>query len=700
MQNGKRKIKISSKILIMVSGTIALIIITIMAITIMKDWRIFRKEITEYEQQELGKVNKSLKNYVDMAYISIESDYRKSSDNEYLIARYGKELRNIIDTAESLINEQKKQYNSGKTSLALAMDNAMMNIEDIRYDNGSGYIWINDMTGPIPKMIMHPISPSLNGKVLDAPSYNCALGKKENLFKAMRDVCLKKGEGFVDYVWPKPTKNGLTEEQPKLSYVRMIDGWDWIIGTGIYVDDALTEAKKESMHKIADLRYDNGTGYFWINDNREPFPKMIMHPISPELNGEVLDRSEYNRVEGSDQNLFQAMVEVCKKEGEGIVKYTWPKPTKDGLTENQPKTSYVKIFSPWGWIIGTGVYTDDIYAGIEQKRAEIRNRITASVVTSLVVLCVALILGFVASFAIARSATRPLGGEPWQIEAIAEAVAAGQLVRSEMDNGSRKSGAFKSIQRMSDKLYEIMNEIRAASYDNLNGSRDLSQTAERLSASATEQASLAEELSAAISNISETIGINSGNASETRTIAGLIENDLTEGIQLMKNTSESSLKIIEQIKSISEIARRTNILALNASIEAARAQQGGQGFAVVANEVKKLAAHSGQAADEIMKLSEMSGEYIRKTEEKILALQPELGKLTEYMDNINISCNDEKMNIDQIKTAIEQLREVVDQNAAASEQLAAMAEELSRQTAHMNEKVSYFSDEQDLIAGF
>ena len=96
---------------------------------------------------------------------------------------------------------------------------------------------------------------------------------------------------------------------------------------------------------------------------------MIMHPTAPALNGQIMDDAKYNCTLGDKKNFFNAMVTVCAEKGEGVVDYLWPKPTKDGLTTPQPKTSYVKLFKPWNWVIGSGVYLDDIDAAITLKTA-------------------------------------------------------------------------------------------------------------------------------------------------------------------------------------------------------------------------------------------------------------------------------------------------------------------------------------------
>ena len=92
--------------------------------------------------------------------------------------------------------------------------------------------------------VMHPSNPIVDGRVLDDPKFDCAQGVGKNLFVAFVDVCEKSGDGFVNYLWPKPSKDGLTIDQPKLSYVRGIPEWGWVVGTGVYVDDALEDAKR------------------------------------------------------------------------------------------------------------------------------------------------------------------------------------------------------------------------------------------------------------------------------------------------------------------------------------------------------------------------------------------------------------------------------------------------------------------------
>jgi len=207
------------------------------------------REIEAFRRAETEQVKANLKNYVDIAYETVDSNYKLSQDMGYLQDRYGHQLKSIIDVATKLVEDSIQAAQNGTMSTAAAQQRAMEDIRRLRYDGGTGYIWINDTGEPYPKMVMHPTVPALDGTVLNDPKYNCALGKGENLFVAFVEVSRKNGEGFVDYLWPKPTQGGLTAEQPKLSYVRLYEPLHWVIGTGIYIDsiEATVQAKVKAV---------------------------------------------------------------------------------------------------------------------------------------------------------------------------------------------------------------------------------------------------------------------------------------------------------------------------------------------------------------------------------------------------------------------------------------------------------------------
>ena len=130
------------------------------------------------------------------------------------------ERKNVVNIAIAGINQFHDKFSQGILTEDQAKKQAIAIVRNMRYDKGVGYLWINDTGRPIPRMIMHPTIPELDNTILDDPKFNCALGIKQNLFQAFVDICLAKGQGYVDYLWPKPTENGLTEDQPKIFLCR------------------------------------------------------------------------------------------------------------------------------------------------------------------------------------------------------------------------------------------------------------------------------------------------------------------------------------------------------------------------------------------------------------------------------------------------------------------------------------------------
>jgi methyl-accepting chemotaxis protein len=250
-------------------------------------------------------------------------------------------------------------------------------VNKMRYNKGLGYYFIFNRDKPYPKMVIEPMFPELNGKVLDDKKFNNASGSDKNLFLAASDLLVGNKETFIDYIWPRPDDKD-SVDIAKFSYLRVYEDWDWVIGTGIYLDDAVKDCIKKSISDLREMRYANGTGYFWINDNTKPTPRLIMNPFLTELEGQILTDKKYNRAYGEDYNLYEAFLDACEETGDGFVDYSWDKPYNGSIIEDAPKISYVKYFKPLGWVIGSGVYVDDIDRAINtktQKMNEQRKRL-------------------------------------------------------------------------------------------------------------------------------------------------------------------------------------------------------------------------------------------------------------------------------------------------------------------------------------
>ena len=173
------------------------------------------------------------------------------------------------------------------------------------------------------------------------------------------------------------------------------------------------------------MRYGDGD-YFWINDMQ---PRMIMHPLKPEMNGR--DLSDYK--DPSGKKLFVEMAQVALASGSGFVSYSWPKPGKDAP---QPKLSYVAEFKPWGWVIGTGVYVDDLNAlFFAQLKTE------GVLFLAVIAACAAV------SFAMGRRLARPIVSMSVAMEQLAEGhldVSIGEDARTrELGSMARALAVFK-----------------------------------------------------------------------------------------------------------------------------------------------------------------------------------------------------------------------------------------------------------------
>jgi signal transduction histidine kinase len=405
------------------------------------------ERIKNFRTEELEKVKTHLKDLVDVAYETIDQNHRNLSDLDYLSDYYREKLDNILNTGESIIEKYKRMHNQGQISLAQAKIRAMNDIKELRFDGGTGYIWINDTGKPYPRMVMHPTVPDLDGQELKDPRYNNAQGINKNLFVAFVEVTENGQDGYVDYLWPKPTENGLTEDVPKLSYVRRYDDWDWILGTGIYIDDAEEDIRRLIKDSVKAMRYAGGTGYFWINDNSKPFPRMVMHPTVPDLDGEILDDPKYNNAQGVDKNLFVAFNEVTEQDGEGFVDYLWPKPTPTGLTERTEKMSFVRLHEPTGWIIGSGAYIDNIDAAVLSKQQEIDQQISDLVINNLLVSSLFIVLAVIASFVFSDRMAKPIRN----LTAVANEISHGKNLAqgiSEINRNDEIGELAKSIDRL------------------------------------------------------------------------------------------------------------------------------------------------------------------------------------------------------------------------------------------------------------
>ncbi|MBU3069589.1 methyl-accepting chemotaxis protein [Aestuariicella sp. G3-2] len=431
------------------------------------------------------------------------------------------------------------------------------------------------------------------------------------------------------------------------------------------------QAQAEAKAALKHLRYD-GDNYFWIQD---AYPRMIMHPTKPQLDGSDLS----GNTDPQGKHLFVEMAKIAKAKGEGQVDYMWPLPGQDTPVD---KISYVKNFQAWGWIVGSGVYIVDVQAAFNQ----------AAISPFVIGVIIIFVIGILA-WLIGRSITAPLSAT----SAALYNIAAGEGDLTQRLDDSKEYNdeiAFmtKSFNAFVSKIERTMIQVRGATEKLTNASAQLRLVLENNSASMEKQQQESQAVVAAITEMACTaneIAKNSegaaSSASDANHEAESGRNVVTEAVSsvntlamevkqastVIDSLNADSLAISSVLDVIRGIAEQTNLLALNAAIEAARAGEQGRGFAVVADEVRTLAARTQSSTEEIRVMIES---LQNGSAEAVKAMQRG-GNTTE----VTVTKAEEAGNsLSNIVSAINTITDMNMQIASAAEEQSVAAQEIDR----------------------
>lgn len=516
----------------------------------------------------------------------------------------------------------------------------------------------------------------------------------------------------------------------------------------------VAEAKAKAMEMLRQIRYENDT-YFFISD---PNAYCIMHPIQPEMEGKSMaDKKDPNGV-----YLFVEFANVAKKQGEGLVSYMWPKP---GFEKPVPKITYVKLYEEYGWIIGSGIYVDDINVVLSLMSNSL-------LLILFIATCIAVFFGVLIA--------RFIAGKIKILNAAAQKIADGDItvnvdIQSEDEIGSLAQAFQRMVENIRKSMHEIEDKSAAAeraakvandaqmaakkqeeylarstktmltemekfaegdltvsvkaenenddigklftgfnrSVNNLrevvrnvtevaalaaSASTQISSTTEELAAGAQEQSAQTADVATAVEEMTKTILATASNASNVSLSSKDVNEQAKLGVKKVNENKQGIQRIIgsagrtgqiiaslagktdqigEIAQVIDDIANQTNLLALNAAIEAARAGEQGRGFAVVADEVRKLAERTTKATKEI-------AQTINAIQKEAKEADSSMGEAKEAVDAGRILTDELEVALVAILESMKNLTLDVEQVAAASEEQSTTAEQISKNIEMIN----------------